>query len=276
MDDLDTNQSNETPEKEHLEEEEELNHTDKMVGILTEPGKTFDKIAKFPPKTIDWFLPMFLLLLFVIFSQLIIMSNEEIAFQAKQEQIEKIQQGFDEAVQKGSMTREQADQQMENIRSRMEKGGGSIGKVIQSVSILIVGFIMFFIIAGIYFIFARFIFKDQGSYNSALVAYGMTSYIGIIGVILMTMLSLVLGKWFKDISIASFVGSNTSTVTGFILSKLNVISIWIYAVLSIGLAKMFNSKSVVKYYVMVFGLWILWGLLILILGKSIPFLRFLA
>ena len=51
MDNLDTQG---TPESEEME----LNHSDKMIGVITEPTSTFSKIAKFPPKTMDWFLPM--------------------------------------------------------------------------------------------------------------------------------------------------------------------------------------------------------------------------
>ena len=37
-------------------EEDELSHTDKLAGLFTEPSSTFQSIAKFPPKVIDWLL----------------------------------------------------------------------------------------------------------------------------------------------------------------------------------------------------------------------------
>ena len=70
MDNSDTNENNEPltnsePEESH----EELSHSDKMIGVFTEPGKTFDNASKFPPRTKDWVLPLVILLaLGVIFS----------------------------------------------------------------------------------------------------------------------------------------------------------------------------------------------------------------
>jgi hypothetical protein len=82
-----------------------------------------------------------------------------------------------------------------------------------------------------------------------------------------------MGKLLGDVSIASFTGADKATIAGFILGKLDIFSIWIYAVLSIGLAKMFKSETVGKYYIMVFGLWIIGGLIIFALGQALPFLR---
>ncbi|HSP88840.1 MAG TPA: hypothetical protein VLN45_11945, partial [Ignavibacteriaceae bacterium] len=48
-----------------VQPEEELSHTDKMIGIFSEPSATYEKIARFPVRTIDWLMP-FLLLLFII------------------------------------------------------------------------------------------------------------------------------------------------------------------------------------------------------------------
>jgi len=42
--------------------------------------------------------------------------------------------------------------------------------------------------------------------------------------------------------------------------------------MSIGLAKMFKSETTGKYYAMIFGLWIGFGLLFFFLGKAIPML----
>ncbi|HEX9741018.1 MAG TPA: hypothetical protein VGA29_09590, partial [Ignavibacteriaceae bacterium] len=49
---------------------EELSHTDKMTGIFTEPSATFERIAKFTVKTVDWFLPMLILFLIVAITRI--------------------------------------------------------------------------------------------------------------------------------------------------------------------------------------------------------------
>ena len=122
---------------------------------------------------------------------------------------------------------------------------------------------------------AKFIFKGEGTYASAMVANGLTAYIDVIQVIVATILTFFTGRLFMNTSLASLMHVETSTFAGFLLGKLDIITIWSLAVVSIGLAKMFKSAKTGKYYIFVFGLWIVWGLIIFGLGQAIPFLRFL-
>lgn len=268
------NDTNEVVEQTSSPEEVELSHSDKMVGILSEPTKTFEIISKFPPKTIDWLLPIFLLLLFVAVSRIIVLNNDEIKFDVKQKQIAKIEENLQKSVEDGTITQQQADQQLDKIQEQMDKFGGTIGTVIQTVSIFIVGFIIFFITTGIYYLFVKFLLKGEGTYNSALVVNGLTAYIGIITVIVAAILSLVFSRMFNDVSIAEFMNTDKSTILGFVFGKIDIITIWAYVVLSIGFAKMFKSASTRKYYGLVFGLWIVGTFIIFLLSKSIPFLDF--
>lgn len=254
--------------------EQELSHSDKMIGIITAPTETFEKIAKFPPKTMDWFLPVLILCVVVALTQILVMTNPEISYQAKQKQKEAFQKNFDEAVASGRLTQQQADEQMERIEQGMERGG-PIAYVIQSVSIFIVIFLFFFIIAGIYFLLSKFALKGDGVYASALAADGLVSYIGIIHVILAAIFAFAFGRLMRDLSLASLMDIDKSTFVGWLLAKVDPFSIWAYSVLSIGLAKMFKSQSTIKYFIMVFGLWIIGGLLLWVIAKAVPFLGFL-
>ena len=127
---------------------------------------------------------------------------------------------------------------------------GGIALVIQTVGILIAVFVIFFIIAGIYFLLAKFALKGEGSYSSTLVASGLSAYIGILGVIIVTIVALLMGKYLMDPSAASFMGSDKSTIVGWIYAKLDIFAIWSYIVFAIGLAKMFKSSSTQKYYML--------------------------
>jgi hypothetical protein len=254
--------------------EEELTHSDKIIGIITEPVATFEKTAKFPPRTIDWLLPIILLLVIISLTRFIELSNPNIYFSEQQKQTEQMQKVFNQMVANGKMTKEQAQEQMDKAQDRMEKSKTPVGYIFQFISIIIFGFIVFFIVAAVFFLFSKFIFKGDGNYSSALVVNGLTAYIGIIEVIIAAILSFAFGRMIHDVSIASIAQIDKSTFAGFIFSKLNVITIWSFIVVSIGLAKMFKSSSTVKYYIMVFGLWIGWSILIWGLTKAIPFLGF--
>jgi len=253
--------------------EEELSHSDKFIGVFTEPVSTFEKIAKFPLKTVDWLLPAFLLFLVICLTQVVLNSNKAIHSQIVDKQMTKVQQNLDEAVASGKMTAEQRNQQLDTIQDRMENYG-ALQIIFTFVGVFIGGFIMFFIINGIYFLFVKFVLKGDGAYNGVLVASGMTFYIGMLNVILATILSFGFGRMFQDTSIASFLDSDRSTIAGFIFAKLDVVAIWGYAVLSIGLAKLFKSSDTVKYYITIFGIWILGSLLMFFIAKAVPFLRY--
>jgi hypothetical protein len=254
------------------QQEEELSHSDKMIGVFSEPSATFGKIAKFPPKVMDWFLPILLLCVLVSVQQILYRGNPEIAFQLKQKQMEAIEKRLDAQVESGQLTRDQANQQRDTIESRMDQMGG-VGLVFQIIGIFIVIFIVFFIMAGIYFLLAKFVLKGEGGYNHVMVASGLSAYIGILGIIIVTIISLLMGKLFMDTSVASFMSSDKSTLVGWILAKLDLFTIWSFIVFAIGLAKMFKSTSTQKYYMLVFGVWLIGGLILFFLAKTIPFLK---
>ena len=255
-------------------QETELNHTDKILGIFTEPVKTFETTAKFPVRTIDWLLPVFLFVLFLAFQQVIYHSNPNTAYQLRQKQMEAINKNLNSAVESGKITQEQADQQRNMIEERMEKMGG-IGLVFQIIGIFIVIFIIFFLMSAIYFLLAKFVLKGEGSYTSVLVANGLPSYIGVLAVIIITAISFFMGKIYLDTSVASFVGADKSNIGGWLLAKLDIFTIWSLIIVGIGLAKMFKSSSIQKYIIMVFGVWIIGGLILHFLAEAIPFLKFL-
>lgn len=202
------------------------------------------------------------------------MQNSEIAFQAKQEQLAKIQTSIDEAVEKGQMTREQADQRMDSIIERMEQSSGPVAMIIQTVSIFIVGFIIFFFFVSIHFMLSKFALKGEGSFVSSLVANGLTAYIGMVHVILAAVLSLALSRLLSDVNIASLIQADKFSVAGFILGKLDLFSIWAYIVVGTGLSKMFKASSSIKYIVMVFGVWIFIDLIFYLVAQVVPFLKF--
>ncbi len=273
MDNTDLPEINQDPSTGESGTDEELSHTDKLVGVISEPAVMYQKTAQFPPRTLDWIIPLIILTVFLIVSSYIVLSNAEIAYNIKHEQLAKIEKSFQEMVDKGQMTKEQAQEQMSKVEERMSQGTNMVQTVIFTIVRV---FLFFFIVSGIYFIVARFIFKGEGTYASAMVANGLTAYIDIIQVIIATILTIVMGRLMMDTSLASLMQVERSTFAGFVLGKLDIITIWSLAVAGMGLAKMFKSGSMVKYLVFVFGLWIVWGLIMFGLGQAIPILRFLA
>jgi hypothetical protein len=254
-----------------IQEEPELGHSDKIIGLFSEPKKTFEKMSAYSPKTIDWLLPITLLLFIVVLSRVLIIQNPDLAYQVKQQQKESMEKSLNTAVEKKQITSEQKEERLNQSLESMNK---PIFQLLGYVGIIIGGFIIFFIISGVYFLFARFALKGEGTYVAALVANGMTSYIGIIQIVLATVLSYILGRLVNDVSLASLMNSDKATITGYLLSKLDVILIWSFIILSIAYSKLFKSQSIGKYYGMVFGIWIVWGVFSFWLGQIVPWLNF--
>ena len=251
------------------EEEAELSHTDKLVGVFSEPSAMFAKVAKSGPKTSDWLIPVFILIAVSILSTVLMFTNPSIKLQMKQEREKTIQ----EMVDNGTITQEQADQRIE----MMEKfSGGPIMIITTSISMVILIFIVFFVISALLMLFVKFVLKGEGNYKDAMTAYGLPYYILVIQVIVMVILSLAMGKMFQTTGVSAFMNLEKGTFVNFILSKVDVFSIWFYAVLSISFAKMFKSESTGKYYALIFSLWIVTSVVFFFIGKAVPFLSFLA
>jgi hypothetical protein len=242
----------------------ELSHSDKMAGIFTEPTATYSQTAAFPPRTIDWLLPLLLLFLLIGITNFILMKNPDISYSMKQQQVEKI----NELVENKKLTQEQADQQLDNINKFSDS---TIGSVITFVGILVGGSIFFFLIVLIYFMVAKLFFKDDGNYSSALVAAGLPSYIVMIQVILAALLSFVFGRLINDTSVAALMNVERSSLVGWALAKIDPITIWAYFVTAIGLSRMFKSANTVKYLILVFGLWIFGSLIWTFISQSLGF-----
>ena len=262
-------------EEEILDEEEfELNHSDKMVGLFSEPANTFGKISQMPTKVIDWLVPLTIFIVVLILSTVIMQTNPQIKYSMMEKQMQSIEGNFSEAVNSGRMTQEQADTQIEEIRTRMEEGGMAM-LIPQIIGILIFTFIVFFVISGVYFLVAKFILKGEGTYSSAMVAYGLPFYIASIQVILQVIVAMLMGKMITDLSLTTFLDLDKKEFVGFLLSKLDLFSIWFYVVVGIAFAKMFKSENTKKYVITFVVVWLGFSFIFYFLSSAFPFLGFL-
>ena len=273
---MEERQNQEAPKMSSVEQEEfEMNHTDKLVGVFSEPGTTFSKMSKFPPKTADWVIPILIVIVVSIFSQFLMMNNPTIKMAIVEKQVAAAEKSLNDAVAKGQITQAQADQQVESIRDRMEQGG-AIQLIGSLVGTPIAVFLFFFIASGVFWVLAKFVLHGEGTYKEAMVAYGLPHYITAIQLIITIIAALAMNKLFSGTSVADFMGMEKNTITGFVLGKLDVFTIWFYVVFGIGLAKMFKSNNTQKYILGVIAVWLVFSLLFFALAKSVPFLSFLA
>jgi hypothetical protein len=256
---------------EEPQEEQELSHTDKLVGLFAEPQNVFAKIAKFPSKTIDWFLPVLVLIVVIILGQFVLRTNPEIRQQQKQKGMEQMQKYMDDAVKKGQITREQANEQMNQAEERMDSSG-AIQMIGMVVGTPIIFFIIFFVVSGFFYLVAKFGLKGAATFKDVMVAYGLPTYISAIGYIVMIIVAFVMNKLLVGLSVADFMGTDKSTLAGFFLGKIDPFTIWFYVIFGIALAKLNKSDDAKKYLIAVFACWVGVSLIFHFVVKAVPFL----
>ncbi|NOX65503.1 MAG: hypothetical protein GXO85_06815, partial [Chlorobi bacterium] len=218
------NDQDQNTEPLETEEEEELTHTDKLVGVITEPKNTFSEMAKSAAKTVDWIVPLLIFIVMVSLSTILMQTNPQIKYQMVEKQMEAVEKNMNEAVQTGRITQEQMDTQMESMRERIESGGAAM-LIPQVVGIVIVTFIIFFVISGYFFTVSKFGLKGEGTYKDGMVAYGLPFYIAAIQIIVNLILAMLMSKMVTGISLATFMDIDKTEFLGFIISKIDPFSI---------------------------------------------------
>ncbi len=257
------------------EEDYQLSHTDKLVGVFTEPGKTFEQMARFPAKATDWIFPLLIVIVVAFLANVLMMSNPRIKYSIIEKNMTAVEDRLDKMVEKGQLTRDQADAQVEQTRDFMENQQEA-QMVVTGIGIVVVTFLVFFITALFFFLFAKFALKGEGGYSQVLSAYGLASYITAIQVVVMVILAFAFGRFFQGTSLAAILDTDRATLMGFLHAKIDVFAIWFYVIVSIGLAKMFKSESIGKYFLMVFGVWLIGGFIVFYIGQALPALNFLS
>lgn len=249
-------------------EPEELTHTDKIVGVFSEPSTLFSKMALLPAKVTDWLLPLLALIVVSIVATIILMSNPEIKFEIQQQQKKAMQEQFDKMVKSGQMSQEQADEQLDKTMEMF--GNTAMMQMFSAIGMLVWWLFWFFVFTTLAFIIAKFILKGDGSYSQAMSSMGLPLYIAVLQSIILIISGLLMGKMLTGLNPAAFMGLEAKTLPGFLLSRLDVFSIWFYAVVGIAFAKMFKSDNVKKYVFTSIGVWLVFMFIIFGLAQAVP------
>lgn len=249
-------------------EMEELSHTDKIVGVISEPSNLFSKLAFKSTKVTDWLLPLIAMIIVSIIATFIYMSNPEIKLEMQQQQQKAMQEQFDKMVESGQLTREEADERMDKTMEMM--GNSGMMQIFSSIGILVMMLLWFFVFTTVGFLVAKFVLKGDGTYGQAMTAMGLPLYISILQSIILIIVGLLMGKMLTGLNPTTLLGMDIKTLPGFLLSRLDVFSIWFYVVVGIAFAKMFKSDNVKKYIFTSIGIWLVFMFVIYGLGKVVP------
>lgn len=249
-----------------ISEEATFSFTDSFVGIITEPSITFTGISKLPASTKHWLIPVILYILTSIISTFVLYNVQSIRLDQKLKTEARLQK----MVEDGKISQEAADQQSV-LGDKMFNT--PFFYITTSVTGSIATLFWFFVASAFFMLFVKSLLHGHGGYRNAMIAFGLPIYVLIIQNIFTTIISLLMGKFVQSTSIATFMSLDTHSFVYFFLNKLDLFSIWFYALVSVGFAKFFNSSSTKKYFILVFSIWISFGLLIFLISKYVPFFQ---
>ncbi len=231
------------------EEELELTHTDKLAGIFTEPIVMFNGTSKFPPKSSDWLIPLFIYLVVMIAGFIVQMNNATIKQDYKNKILQKVEQQIKKQIESGQIQEEKRESTIE-MATNMAIISGYVFRPI--------GFLFFFFLfATIVFLVSKYALRGQGTYSAALVSLSLPFYISIISTIITIIISYVTSRFINSPNFTEIFNINSSSIIGKLLMLLDVFQFWYLIIMSIGLSKMFKSTSLKKYIITFVGLWII-------------------
>ena len=263
---METEETNQT--EQNSTEVEELSHTDKIVGVISEPTNLFSKLASLNIKVTDWLLPLLAMIIVAIVATFIYMSNPSIKYEMQQQQEKAMREQFEKIVESGQMTQEQVDEQLDKTSEMMNNP--MFTYLFPSIAIFVMSLVWFFVFTTLAFVVAKFAFKGDGGYSQAMTAMGLPMYISVLQSIILIIAGLLMGKMLTGLNPASLMGMDVKTLPGFLLSRLDVFSIWFYVVVGIAFAKMFKANSVKYYVVASVGIWLVFMFIIFGLAQVSP------
>jgi len=222
-----------------------------VANVFAAPSEAFQGVNINPPKATNWVLPMILMALMGILFVYLIFTNEAIKTQIFDMQA----QQFDKDVAEGRMTQQQADQ----VRNQMQQTGLGLFMVFGSLPILIFTAAYFFLGGLFLWLSAKVVWKSPLKYGKFLEAYGIASWIGVLGAVVTMAMVLRMNSMFATPSLALLFADSfdpTDTMHKF-ASAINVFSVWQALVTGIGLSTL-AGKPAGNGIAIALVLWVIW------------------
>lgn len=220
----------------------------RLVNVFAAPGEVFDEIKTVPHRFVNWLTPALLLIVLSWVSAWLVFSQPAI-----QQQLSDLSnRAIDKQVEKGKLSPTQADQ----ARAAAAKFGSIGYKVGAVVAPVFMAFISPFWGGLILWLVGSFALKSPFPYLKAVEIAGLANMILVLDVVVRTLLVMITGNLFAALNL-TFVARNLdpqSTLYG-LLALVNVMTLWVLAVRSIGLAR-FTGISVARTAAWIFGIWL--------------------
>ncbi len=245
-----------------------MSFTEKLTNIFASPGELFDNVRSTASTPSNWIVPLIIFILVAFGTSQLLMNNPSLASQLKAQISAQTEKRLQEAVQKGQLTAEAADQQRE-AAERFSQPGSIFMMLGTGVSLLIFIPAGMFLVGLVYWLLGKTVMKATTPYMKVIEVIGLTFFIGCLESIVTSIMAIGFDKLHAGPNLALLVLDTFSAENKIhlLLSKVNVFTFWDLGVVSIGLSRLF-MKDLTKVLVLVFALWILWVVFSVLTGMA--------
>ena len=233
--------------------------TEKLTNIFASPGELFENVRTTGPTTGNWLIPWVIFVVVAIAMSQLVVNNLSLMDQLRAT----IREKFDQPVQEGKMTEEQADQAYE-----LTKPGSRFFVLVQIGGTIVGSLGALFALGLLYWLVGKSAMGATVPYMKVVEVVGLTFFIGTLEQIVTTFLMFTEDSIFATPSLGIFVSDfNIDDTLHVALSKINAFTFWDLSIIGFGLSRLFQ-RDLPKVLVLVFALWVLWSLLTLFIGFS--------
>jgi hypothetical protein len=226
-----------------------MSFTEKFTNIFVAPGELFEDVRQTPNTLSNWLVPMLIFIVVAVLMSQLVLQNPSLADQLGSE----IKKQFDQAIEQGKMSPEQAEQAYEYARP-----GSTMFRLAQIGGVVIGTPIVLFVLALVYWLLGKWGMNGTAPYPKVVEVLGLTFFISALEIIVSTLLQFGTDSLFATPSLGAFVSDfDLQNKLHLVMSKINIFTFWDLSVLSIGLSKLFQ-RDLPKVIVLVFALWIVW------------------
>jgi hypothetical protein len=227
----------------------------RLLNVFAIPGDVFAEVKATVPSVGNWLAPALLLLLASWTAAWLIYSQPSI-----QQQVNELtDRAIQKQIEKGKVTEQQAEMS--------RKLGRVSARVAPFVAPVFVAVITPFAWGLILWLVGTRVFKASFPYMKAVEVAGLANAVLVLAVIVQTLLIVGLGNLFATASPALLVKDfDPQNPSHSLLAVANVMTVWLLAVRSIGLARL-SGVPFIRAAAWVFGIWALYTTIILGFGQ---------
>lgn len=228
----------------------------RLLNVFAVPGEVFEDVKASIPSNANWLVPSLMFLVVGCVGAWLIFSQPAI----QQQQREMTAQMLQKMVDKGIMKQEQVDQALDNS-SVGSKFGGYFAPLFGA-------FVSPIWWALVLWLVGTQVFKAKFEFIKALEVSGLANAIAVLGEVVRILLVVGLGDMLASPSPALLVKHTDPQNPSFaLLTVLNVTTIWMLGVRSVGLARM-AGVPLGRAAVWIFGVWIAGTMLLVGFGLA--------